>query len=58
MPDFGLNWREFRLDGTTFRRRMEDGKYEVQRWEVDPNDHVMGRWVPCKKPIGAPELVY
>ena len=58
--DFGWNWREFRLDGTTYRHRMESGKYEIQKWKVAPSSSWFysptGYWVTCKRPKGAPEL--
>lgn len=56
MPDFGLNWREFTMDGTLYRHRMEGGNYEVQRWVKRGN--AVGAWVPCRRPIQAPKLGY
>ena len=44
--DFGWDWEKYEQDGVKYRRRVEDGRLVVNRWETA--DGYMGRWVPVE----------
>lgn len=46
--DFGWDWEKYEQDGVKYRRRIEDGRLVVNRWQT--TDGYMGRWVPVEVP--------